>query len=58
MDNYEVYSALRAAGDLDLFYFLVEAYAGPFLDALIIKRKNPAAWDEILIKLSNELNKG
>lgn len=53
--DYQVYNDLRAAGDLDLFYFLVEAYAGPFLDAMILKRKNPAAWDEILIKLSQEL---
>jgi len=56
IDN-QVYNELRAAGDLDLFYFLVEAYAGPFLDAMILKRRNPAAWDEILLKLSKELVK-
>ena len=56
--NYEVYSALRVAGDLDIFYFLVEAYAGTLLDALIIKRKNLAIWDEILMKLSSELGEG
>jgi len=55
--NYQVYNALRIAGDLDLFYFLVEAYTGPFLDAMTLKRKNPAAWDEILLILSNELSK-
>jgi hypothetical protein len=55
--NYQVYSDLRKAGDLDLFYFLVEAYAGPFLDAMSLKKRNPAAWDEILLKLSNELSK-
>jgi len=57
MVNYQVYSDLRTAGDLDLFYFLVEAYAGPFLDAMILKKRNPAAWDEILLTLSNELRK-
>lgn len=56
MVNYQVYSDLRTAGDLDLFYFLVEAYAGPFLDAMSLKKRNPAAWDEILLKLSNELS--
>lgn len=55
--NYPVYSDLRTAGDLDLFYFLVEAYTGPFLDAMTLKKNNPDAWDEILLKLSNELNK-
>ncbi|AXF76889.1 hypothetical protein LU604_05445 [Erwinia tracheiphila] len=55
--NYQVYNDLRTAGDLDLFYFLVEAYAGPFLDAISLKRRNPASWDEILLKLSNELSK-
>lgn len=55
--NHTVYSDLRTAGDLDLFYFLVEAYTGPFLDAMTLKKKNPAAWDEILLKISNELNK-
>ncbi|EPY7420099.1 hypothetical protein ACXEKA_005176, partial [Klebsiella pneumoniae] len=34
--NYPVYSDLRTAGDLDLFYFLVEAYTGPFLDAMTL----------------------
>lgn len=58
MGNYEVYSALRVAGELDIFYFLVEAYAGTLLDALIIKRKNLAIWDEILMKLSSELGEG
>jgi len=46
------------AGELDIFYFLVEAYAGTLLDALIIKRKNLAIWDEILMKLSSELGEG
>ncbi|BCQ39835.1 hypothetical protein ERHA54_24380 [Erwinia rhapontici] len=26
------------AGDLDLFYFLVDSYAGPFIEALSIKK--------------------
>lgn len=54
--HYQIYNDLRVAGDLDLFYFLVEAYAGPFLDALILKRNNPAAWDEILVRLAKELD--
>jgi len=54
--HYQIYNDLRAAGDLDLFYFLVEAYAGPFLDAFILKRNNPAAWDEILVRLAKELD--
>lgn len=55
--NYEVYTTLRNAGDLDLFYFLVDAYAGPFIDAMALKQKKPAIWDEILIKLSESLIK-
>ncbi|MBK4728009.1 hypothetical protein JJL49_22570 [Pantoea agglomerans] len=55
--NYEVYTTLRNAGDLDLFYFLVDAYAGPFIDAMALKQKKPAIWDEILIILSESLIK-
>lgn len=55
--NYEVYTTLRNAGDLDLFYFLVDAYAGPFIDAMALKQKNPATWDEILMILSESLIK-
>ncbi|WP_230320647.1 hypothetical protein [Erwinia sorbitola] len=38
--NYGLYINLRNAGDLDLFYFLVDAYAGPFIDAMVLKQKN------------------
>ncbi|HHL2559979.1 TPA: hypothetical protein ACQ31I_001850 [Yersinia enterocolitica] len=53
----EIYNKLRNAGDLDLFYFLVDNYAGPFIEAMIIKDKNPAAWDEIIMKVITGLEK-
>ncbi|WP_145547266.1 hypothetical protein [Yersinia intermedia] len=47
----DIYNKLRGSGDLDLFYFLVDSYASPFIEAMIIKDKNPAAWDEIIMKI-------
>ncbi|WP_456309720.1 hypothetical protein [Serratia proteamaculans] len=43
------------AGDLDLFYFLVDSYAGPFIEALSIKNNNPTAWREILARVAEGL---
>ncbi|MFG1172589.1 hypothetical protein AAFN90_03120 [Erwiniaceae bacterium CAU 1747] len=54
--NNTVYNELRMAGDLDLFYFLVENYTGPFLDAMTLKERNPSAWNEMLSILSKNLN--
>lgn len=34
-----VYTRLRSSGDLDLFYFLVDSYSGPFIEALSIKKQ-------------------
>ncbi|MFJ1200457.1 hypothetical protein AB8P58_09205, partial [Yersinia enterocolitica] len=53
----EIYNKLRNSGDLDMFYFLVDNYAGPFIEAMIIKDKNPAAWDEIIMKVITGLEK-
>lgn len=53
--NNDLYNQLRVAGDLDLFYFMVDAYATPFLDAMALKNTNPDAWNEVLVILSNNL---
>ena len=50
-----LYTRLRMAGDLDLFYFLVDSYAGPFIEALSIKNNNPTAWREILARVAEGL---
>ncbi len=54
--NNTVYNKLRTAGDPDLFYFLVENYTGPFLDAMTLKERNPSAWSEMLSLLSKNLS--
>ncbi len=44
--NSEVYAILRASGDLDLLYFLVEDSLDPYLDAIALQRVNsPQAGD-------------
>lgn len=50
-----IYTRLRTAGDLDLFYCLVDSYAGPFIEALSIKNNNPSAWREILARVAEGL---
>jgi len=52
----EIYSTLKKADDLDLFYFLVENYTKPFVDALILKNKNPEAFDEVFIEVIKKLD--
>ncbi|MBW7982021.1 hypothetical protein [Enterobacillus tribolii] len=42
-----IYNRLRMSGDLDLFFFLVEAQTKPFLQAIELKNRNPAAWNEV-----------
>lgn len=46
-----IYNKLRNSGDLDLFYFLGDSYADPFIEAMIIKDKNPGTWDETIMKV-------
>jgi hypothetical protein len=48
-----VYQELRSNGGLDLFYFLVEDYCNPFLDAIVLSEKNPESFDRV-IGLINE----
>lgn len=42
--NFEVYSMLRASGDLDLLYFVLQDYIDPYLDAIGLENvKSPQA---------------
>lgn len=38
--NFEVYSLLRASGDLDLLYFVLEDYIDPYLEAISLENVN------------------
>lgn len=42
-------------GDVDLFYFLVDGYAGPFIDPIILKKQNPSEWNKVLLRMSEML---
>jgi len=53
----EIHAALKESGDLDLFYFLVDDYAGPFVEAMILKNKNPEAWRDIITHVMKGLDK-
>lgn len=48
----EVYAELKANGSLDLFYFLVEEYCNPFLDAIMLSEKDPDAFERVVDLIS------
>lgn len=39
---------LRAGGDLDLFYFLVDDYLEPFIDAIDLKTKDETSFNQVI----------